>query len=175
MMVHPWRGSRIALCAMWMACCVVASGCSGCGGSSSLANPDAASDAAASDASGLDTSAPDADTNPFEGADALSCSQLDLAWHQAQDGVAASLLTCDADEDCVLVATSVDCKPVTGEEVEIRGCDTAIAATSEALWSEALAVLAAQLCAERTLSCTSTSLCPTEPMARCVNQRCRVQ
>lgn len=174
MFVHRRRVSGVALFALWSGLCIASSGCTGCGGPSSVA--DAAHDADARDADQLDTEVLDADaTNPFDGADMLSCLQLDMAWHQAQDALLASWLTCGVDEDCVIVATSVDCKPVTGEEVEIGGCDTAVAQAFEAQWSEAVGALAAQLCSERTVACTSSSLCPAELTARCVNQRCRAQ
>jgi hypothetical protein len=163
------------LLGLWAGCSLGVSGCSGCGRASNSGNPDAAS---ASDGATLDAtpSEPDATVaNPFEGADDLSCIQLDLLWHQQQDLVAASLRACTQDTDCVLVPTAVDCKPITGQDIAVAGCDTAVAAASEAEWTQSNGALAALLCAERTLACVSDSLCPGQLVARCVSDLCRAQ
>jgi hypothetical protein len=153
-------------------CWLGVSGCSGCGGASNGGDPDASSADAATNADG---SADAAVTNPFEGADDLSCMQLDALWHQQQDLVAADLRVCQQDIDCVLVRTAVDCKPITGQDIAVAGCDTAVATASESTWAQQNGALAGYLCAERTLECVSRSLCPAQLTARCVSHVCRAQ
>ncbi|MBK8591612.1 MAG: hypothetical protein IPN77_21330 [Sandaracinaceae bacterium] len=111
--------------------------------------------------------------NPFMEADSLSCMQLDFLWHQQQDLIAADLKGCEHDTDCVLVVTAIDCKPITGDDIRVAGCQSAVAVAHEATWLSDVGALGAFLCAERTLECVSSSLCPGELEARCVSGLCR--
>lgn len=114
----------------------------------------------------------DAGENVFADAESLSCPALDLLWHSSQDDTASDLRSCSTSDDCVLVPTSVDCKPITGADVEIAGCDTAIATTRVAEWNQDNSALDAQLCAVRTLECVSTSNCPEVLTAMCISSVC---
>jgi hypothetical protein len=152
---------------------VTAVGCKGCATPDAGACPDCGPDGGGGtpDAGGVRRDS--AVVNPFMDADSLSCMQLDLLWHQQQDLIAADLKECEQSTDCVLVDTAIDCKPITGDDISVAGCQSAVAVEHEATWLADVGALGAFLCAERSLECVSFSLCPGELEARCVSGLCR--
>ena len=111
----------------------------------------------------------------FDGSGSLTCPELDIAWTTELANIPMLDLSCAADSECVLVDTSVDCKPVNGIEVSIGTCSTAIAsaAANVELWNAGVTALASELCDSSPPACNSTSLCPAGLTAMCVGGTCR--
>lgn len=98
----------------------------------------------------------------------LDCQASALAWVTTFDGVAAAHGACAVDDECVLIDADLVCTDVVHQT-----CGLAVARAEGDAARARLAMEGAAICAASAPDCRSSSLCPPDRVARCIDGACR--